>query len=180
MSLPLSKSTLEQQAVIKTFPTPATAQRRRERIPLQTLLNLTLANSIDLKSRCALARWQAGKSGTLHLFRLYEDFNDELDLTADMLGQRILAIGGQPKALPADVVRLSRLPQYPTLMRWDVQHAECMCESIDVTAEYLNAAMDGAEQHGDRATLDVLQRLQRRLKAKRRALTEHLETQPVA
>lgn len=81
----------------KLYPTsrqpPLMQARHGAPVPLHSVLSVTLANTFDLKARVVQARWQGRKSGDGQLAEIYDDFNDELDLLADLIGQRETMLG---------------------------------------------------------------------------------------
>ena len=158
----------------KPYPTPRQPVFRQARhddpVPLHSVLNVTLANTFDLKARVVQARWQARQSGDGQLADIYDDFNDELDFWADLIGQRSAMLGGLPRAFVDDITRLSRLPPPPGALVFDMQLRNAVTEGIDVTRQYLQGALQLAQAENDASTVDVLQRLRRRLDNKKDVL----------
>lgn len=138
-------------------------QRKQERAPLAALLDVTLANTLDLKGRVMQSKWRARQLDSNGLALAFDEFGDDLDLMADLLGQRMVAMGHHPNALPADVTRMSRLPPFKGAILWDSQLVDALSQSVETTKHYLEPTISAAVEAGDTATSDVLQRLKRRL-----------------
>lgn len=143
---------------------PAPQPRPRTvRAPLAALLGITLANTLDLKGRVMHAKWCARQFDSSGLALALDEFGDDLELMADLLGQRMIALGYHPKALPADVTRISRLPPFKDSILKDTELVDSIAQSINATKHYLEPTISAAVAAGDSATSDVLRRLKRRL-----------------
>lgn len=140
-----------------------TATEEGRRAPLRGLMAVTLANTLDLKGRLMQARWHARQLDSNGLAVAFDELGDDLDLLADLLGQRMVALGQQPRALPADVTQISRLPPSKHAILWDSQLVEAVGKSVETAKHYLEPTISAAIDAGDAATVDVLQRLKRRL-----------------
>lgn len=140
---------------------------------LDDLLTVALANTLDLKSRVMLARWSARRAVDAGLVAILDDLNDDLDFLADDLGQRILARGRQPRALPADVEQHSRLPLCRGTALPEAVETSSLSLAMSAARRHLLASLSAAMREGDKATGDVLSRLLRRLALKSDALTRH-------
>jgi DNA-binding ferritin-like protein len=137
---------------------------------------VTLANTFDLKCRVMQARWYARHAGAASLAGIYDEMNDDLDLLADLLGQRILATGGQPQALAPHVIRHSSLPpQRLTLIGRDTQ-APTLTFAITSALRQLATSLEAAHKSGDQPMVEILQRLQRRLTNRKAALAQLLDS----
>ena len=152
------------------FPTGIPALKQAKRLPLHTLLNVTLANGLDLKSRVMRARWSARQSANQGLCATYDEFTEDLDLLTDLLGQRITSLGISAVAVVKDVTRVSRLPPHPRTIDWDSGHVVAIRDSIETTRRYTDAAIDAALAEGEVVSADILARLRRRLDVKSKAL----------
>jgi DNA-binding ferritin-like protein len=117
---------------------------------------VTLANTLDLKGRVMLAKWHARQLDSNGLALALDEFGDDLDLMADLLGQRMVALGQQPRALPADVSRMSRLPPFKHAILWDSQLLDGVGESLEAAKQYLEPTTSAAIDARDAATVDVL------------------------
>lgn len=144
----------------------------RGRRAMLEVLDVNLANAIDLKARSAQAGWQArtaGKKGGLSL--RYGEFSEDLDAIADEIAHRIASLGGRPCGLIKDVLRSSRLPAYPTSALWDEDHLVAMEESIDGASIHVAVALHIADELKDALSSTILRRLHRRLATKRATLS---------
>lgn len=135
------------------------------------VLDVNLANAIDLKARSAQACWQARTSGKKALSLRYGELSDDLDAIADEIANRIASLGGRPCGLIKDVLRSSRLPPYPTSVLWDEDHLGAMEESIDGASMHVAVALLIADDVGDALSSAILRRLYRCLATKRTALS---------
>ena len=143
----------------------------RGRRAMLEVLDLNLANAIDLKARSAQAGWQARTAGKKILSLRYGEFSDDLDAIADEIAHRIASLGGRPCGLITDVLRSSRLPAYPTSALWDEDHLMAMEESIDCATIHAAVALHIADELKDASSSTILRRLHRRLATKRTTLS---------
>lgn len=145
--------------------------RHRDRDPFDVVLRMTLASTLDAKSRVMLARWQARREGLLAVVATYDDLNDDLDFLGDDLGQRIVARGVEPPALPVDIAALSALAREPSPERSAGRQLAATLDAIGVVRRQATVALNAALECGDADTGEILARLIRRLTTKAEILT---------
>ena len=145
--------------------------RARDREPFDAILRVTLASTLDAKSRVMLARWQARKDSLVALVATYDDLNDDLDFLADDLGQRIVARGVEPPALPVEIAALSTLAREPLPERSAAHLLATALAAISGVRRQAAVALNSALENGDADTGEILARLIRRLTTKAEILT---------
>jgi DNA-binding ferritin-like protein len=159
---------LAQQRTPRAIPA---GPRARDREPFDAILRVTLASTLDGKSRVMLARWQARKESLIALAATYDDLNDDLDFLADDLGQRIVARGVEPPALPAEIAALSTLAPEPLPERSAAHLLATALAAIGGVRRQAVVALNAAVENGDADTGEILARLVRRLATKAEILT---------
>lgn len=86
----------------------------RNRTQLVAILNQSLANASDLKSQCKQAHWNVKGKDFYQLHLLFDELATETDDYADMLAERITALGGMAQGTVRMAAKATELPEFPT------------------------------------------------------------------
>jgi starvation-inducible DNA-binding protein len=144
------------------------------RLYLITLLNQTLACTVDLRSQVKQASWNVkGKEGA-QLQALFESMATELDAYADLLADRLVVLGGVALGTARTAAAQSTLPEYPSDLAAGDAHALALAERV---AHYTTAVRDAiahAADVGDADTAAVYTDISRGVDKRLRFLESHL------
>jgi starvation-inducible DNA-binding protein len=80
---------------------------------LITLLNTTLACTVDLRSHVKQACWNVKGTDLLQLQALFVTMATELEAYTDLVAERIAVLGGVARGTARTAATLSGLPEYP-------------------------------------------------------------------
>lgn len=123
---------------------------------LLSALNVTLAQAIDLRARTKQAHWSAKGGSFYSLHKMFQDFSGELDVAADEIAGRIMALGGSPAWMPSSVAKLSKLPPYSTNRGSSIDYLEALTQSYQAAVKQLPAVMTIAARGDDHATAAII------------------------
>jgi starvation-inducible DNA-binding protein len=144
------------------------------RLYLITLLNQTLACSVDLRSQVKQASWNVkGKEG-FQLQALFESIATELDGYADLMADRLVVLGGVALGTACTAARKSTLPEYPGDIAAGDAHALALAERIALYATAVRNAIAQAADVGDAATAAVYTDISRGIDRHLSFLESHL------
>ena len=125
------------------------------RLYLITLLNQTLACTVDLRSQVKQDSGNVkGKEGA-QLQVLFESIATELDAYADLMAERIIVLGGVALGTARTAAAQSRLPEYPGDIAAGQAHALTLAERLGHYATAIRSSIVHAADVGDADTAAV-------------------------
>lgn len=119
------------------------------------LLNAQLADILDLYSQTKQAHWNVKGEQFYQLHELFDKLANELDF-ADLLAERITALGGQARGTVRLASAASRLLEIPAEIYADLAVVEALSSRYANLAATTRAASAAAAQQGDADTADLL------------------------
>lgn len=144
------------------------------RLYLVTLLNQTLACTVDLRSQVKQASWNVkGKEGA-QLHALFDSIATELDAYADLMAERLVVLGGVALGTARTAATQSTLPEYPGDIAAGDAHVLALAERF---AYYTTAVRDPiahAADVGDADTAAVYTDISRGVDKRLQLLEAHL------
>jgi starvation-inducible DNA-binding protein len=141
---------------------------------LITLLNRTLACTVDLRSQVKQASWNVKGKESAQLQALFESIATELDAYADLLADRLVVLGGVALGTARMAARESTLPEYPGDIAAGDAHALALAERVAPYATAVRDAIAHAADVGDAATAAVYTDIARGVDRRLRSLESHL------
>jgi starvation-inducible DNA-binding protein len=125
------------------------------RLYLMTLLNQTLACTVDLRSQVKQAAWNVkGKEGA-QLRAVFATTATELDAYADLMAQRLVVLGGMALGTVRTAARQSTLPEYPSAITAGDAHVLALAERFAPYTTAMRDAITHAADVGDADTAAV-------------------------
>ena len=118
-------------------------------------LNRLLASSIDLSLQAKQAHWNTRGPAFIALHELYDKVHDVAEGGADLLAERITALGGVAEGTLEAVSRGTRLAKYPISLEGETGHIEQLADAIAAAAEDVRQSIDEFGSLGDQGTADV-------------------------
>jgi starvation-inducible DNA-binding protein len=103
------------------------------------LLQQTLACSVDLRSQVKQACWNVKGHDFSQLHTLFATMAIELEAYADLLAERIVALGGMARGTVRTATMRSTLPEYPGAIMDGPTHVRALAERV---APYATALRD--------------------------------------
>ena len=146
----------------RTFDTriglPAEARR-----PLIDLLNQQLADTSDLFSQAKHAHWNVKGPQFYQLHELFDRLAGELAGFADLIAERVTALGGLALGTVRMAAQRSRLNECDIHAIDGMATVDALATRFAALAASTRMAIQIADEHGDAATADLLTEVSRAL-----------------
>jgi starvation-inducible DNA-binding protein len=144
------------------------------RLYLITLLNQTLACTVDLRSQVKQASWNVkGKEG-FQLQALFDSIATELDAYANLMAERLVILGGVALGTARIAAAQSKLPEYPGDLAAGDAHAQALAERFAPYTTAMRDAIVHAADVGDADTAAVYTDISRGVDKRLQLLEAHL------
>ena len=122
---------------------------------LITLLNQTLAGTMDLRFQVKHAAWNVKGHVFMQLRALFETIVIELDKHMDRVAARITVLGGMVQGTVRTAATQSTLPEYPSDLVTGDAHVLAVTERVAHYAAANRAALEHATNVEDGATTNI-------------------------
>jgi starvation-inducible DNA-binding protein len=132
---------------------------RREK--LVELLNQHVAESLDLYSQVKQAHWNVKGRHFYSIHTLTDTFAVEVSEFVDDLAERATALGGYVHGTVRMAAEATTLPEYPMDIVDGMDHVQALVERIGHFANGVRAAIDSADELGDKDTADLYTEISR-------------------
>jgi starvation-inducible DNA-binding protein len=125
------------------------------RLFLITLLNQTLACTVDLWSQVKQASWNVRGKDVSQLQTLFKTIATELDAYADLMAERLVVLGGVALGTARTAATQSTLPEYPSDLTMGDAHVQALAERFAQYATVLRANVAQAADVEDANTANL-------------------------
>ncbi len=132
-----------------------------KRTALIELLNARLADAIDLQLQAKQAHWNVKGPSFIALHELFDDVADHVREHADMIAERVTALGGVAVGTSSVVAKQTTLPAYPERIKEGKAHVEALSTSMAAFGKSVRAAIVQSEEIGDADTADLFTEVSR-------------------
>ncbi len=119
------------------------------------ILNARLADTIDLKTQAKQAHWNVKGMNFASLHPLFDSVATHLDDQADLVAERITALGGIALGTTRLVAATSSLPEYDLNAASGEQHVRALSKGLAQLANAARMAINRAAELGDQGTSDL-------------------------
>lgn len=137
------------------------------------LLNQHLADTSDLFSQTKQAHWNVVGIHFMQLHELFDMLAGEVLGYADMIAERVTALGGVAEGTARMAAQSSRLPEFPRKLESGQQALDLLVERYAALANSARYAIDTAADAGDAATSDLFTEMVRGLDKNLYFLEQH-------
>jgi starvation-inducible DNA-binding protein len=120
-----------------------------------TLLQQTLACTVDLRSQVKQASWNLKGTDVFPLQALFTTIATELDNYTDLVAARIAALGGVARGTARMIVAQSTLPEYPEELVAGTAHVRALAERFAHYATAVRADIAHAMDVEDAGTANL-------------------------
>jgi starvation-inducible DNA-binding protein len=141
---------------------------------LTTLLNQTLATTLDLKTQSKQAHWNVKGMDFLQLHELFDELSGELEEYVDLVAERITALGGTAMGTARTAAAESVLPEYPFEAVDGPEHVTALADRFGIYAKHLRSAIETTADLGDADTSDLYTEVSRTIDKRLWFLEAHL------
>jgi len=131
------------------------------RLQMIPLLNLQLADAVDLGLQAKQAHWNVKGPHFVPLHALFDEAAGIMAELADELAERAVELGGIAKGTSQAVVGASRLPAYDQNLLAGEDHLRALGTALVEFARSSRTAIDAAAIAGDATTADLFTEISR-------------------
>ena len=125
------------------------------------LLNRHLAAAVDLKTQAKQAHWNVKGPNFIALHELFDKVADAADEFADLVAERVTALGGTAEGTVRLAAECSFLHPYPLqIVAWR-EHVEALSNALALFGTSVREAIDQAGEFGDADTADLFTEVSR-------------------
>ena len=140
-----------------------------------TLLNQRLADATDLKTQTKFAHWNVKGLQFFQLHELFDQIAEHFDDYADLLAERVTALGGTAQGTLRQAAAASSISEYELHATTGPEHVRALAHNVAVFAEYVREAIDKTDEMGDKSTADVFTEISRQVDKDLWFLQAHLQ-----
>ena len=144
------------------------------RLYLITLLNQSLACTVDLRSQVKQASWNVKGTDFAQLQALFETIATELNAYVNLMAERIVVLGGEVLGTVRTAATQSTLPEYPGGLVEGNAHVLALAERFAHYATVIRDAITRAADVGDADTAALYTDISRGVDKRLGGLDAHL------
>jgi starvation-inducible DNA-binding protein len=133
----------------------------KNRTVLIELLNARLSDTIDLKTQTKQAHWNVKGKDFFQLHELFDEVATHLEAHSDMIAERVTALGGTANGTARQAAATSSIEEYDLDAVDGPDHVRALVKRLAKLAAAIRAAIDRADDLGDKATSDLLTEISR-------------------
>ena len=146
-----------------------------KRVQVIQILNARLADSIDLKTQAKQAHWNVKGMAFYELHLLFDSVAGHLDDAADLLAERVTALGGVAEGTARQTAAKSSIPEYPVEAVRGSDHLLALSQRLAQAANAMRQNIDDCIRLGDQASGDIFIELVRQVDKDLWFLQAHLQ-----
>ena len=125
------------------------------------LLNLRLADAIDLQTQVKQAHWNVKGPQFIALHELFDKISDLVLEQIDDIAERVTSLGGIAEGTVAVAAKRSKLKNYPLNITAGKDHLFYLSTQLAVYGKAMRAAIDESDKLGDADTADLFTQISR-------------------
>ena len=125
------------------------------------ILNARLADTIDLKTQAKQAHWNVKGPEFFQLHELFDSIAGHLDDHADLIAERVTALGGTALGTARIAASTSAIPEYDLDAVGGLDHVVALSERLAKAANQFRTEIDRTDDLGDKATADLFTQITR-------------------
>jgi starvation-inducible DNA-binding protein len=127
------------------------------------LLGTALIHAVDLHRHAKQAHWNVAGPNFTALHALFDRIATDADQDADLVAERLMALGGTADGRVATVANRTTLGEYPLAARQGEAHIEALANALATFGSLARDGVNTAADWGDQHTADLLTHLSSRL-----------------
>ncbi|MGH9580305.1 MAG: DNA starvation/stationary phase protection protein Dps [Terriglobales bacterium] len=147
-------------AAARTFKTSIDIAEK-QRAAIIALLNARLADALDLKTQAKQAHWNVKGPEFQQLHLLFDQVAANLEAHADLIAERVTALGGTANGTTRLVAAATSLKEYDLEAVAGEEHVRALAGQLARVAAAVRAAIDESSRLGDQSTADVFTEVSR-------------------
>jgi starvation-inducible DNA-binding protein len=140
-----------------------------------SLLNQHLADTFDLMSQTKFAHWNVKGPNFIALHELFDKLAETLEGHVDEIAERTTALGGVATGTARQAAATSRVPEFPSGVHKGPDVVAALADRVAALGKSVRAAIDDAEELGDKDTADLFTQVSRDIDQSLYFLEAHLQ-----
>jgi starvation-inducible DNA-binding protein len=144
------------------------------------LLNLRLADSIDLQSQCKQAHWNVKGPQFIALHKLFDEIYEATEEYIDLIAERVVQLGGIAEGTIRVASARSTLTEYPLVISSGEEHVAALSDVLAQFSGKAREAIDELEELEDPDSMDILTEVSRGVDQWLWFVEAHQQTRPVS
>jgi starvation-inducible DNA-binding protein len=127
------------------------------------LLNARLVDAIDLRLALKQAHWNIKGPNFIALHEMLDAMQQRVDVFADEIAERGVALGGVVAGTTQAVADGSKLAAYPAEIIAEADHLKALADRLATFGKLAREAIDAADDAGDKDTADLFTAVSRQV-----------------
>jgi starvation-inducible DNA-binding protein len=128
---------------------------------LVELLNVRLADAIDLQTQCKQAHWNVKGPSFIALHELFDKVNEDVEEYVDLIAERVVQLGGKAEGTARSAAKRSTLPEYAPKGDGGRDHVEALSSVLAAFGKVARQAIDQSGDLKDADTADIFTEISR-------------------
>jgi starvation-inducible DNA-binding protein len=125
------------------------------------LLNVRLADAIDLQTQTKQAHWNVKGPNFIALHKLFDEINEAVSDYVDDLAERAVQLGGVAEGTARIVAKRSALTEYPPSAVDGPSHVEALSSALAAFGKSVRKSIETSNEFGDLDTADLFTEISR-------------------
>jgi starvation-inducible DNA-binding protein len=125
------------------------------------LLNLRLADAIDLQTQTKQAHWNVRGPSFIALHELFDKINEDVEEYVDLIAERAVQLGGSVHGTARNVAKHTTLPEYVVGSDRGSDHIEAYSKALAAFGKVVRQAIDTSTELRDADTADLFTEISR-------------------
>jgi starvation-inducible DNA-binding protein len=146
------------------------------RVGVIDLLNQHLADAFDLMSQTKFAHWNVKGRNFIALHKLFDELAELVEEFVDKIAERCTALGGVALGTARQAASSSQVPEFPEGVHQAMDVVSALADRYALVGKSVRAAIDEADELGDKDTADLFTGFSRELDQSLYFLESHLQS----
>ena len=125
------------------------------------LLNIRLAEAIDLQTQCKQAHWNVKGPTFIALHKLFDEVNEDVESYVDLIAERVVQLGGIAEGTARIVAQRSALMDYPLTLAGAEEHVAALSDALAQFGRTARIAIEEMDELQDAASADIMTEISR-------------------
>ena len=131
------------------------------RVELNALMNLRLADAVDLQLQLKQAHWNVKGPNFIALHQLFDQINAAVGTYVDLIAERVVQLGGIARGTVRTAAAHSRLAEYPAEIAEGAAHVEAVARALSTFGQEVRTMINAADELEDADTADIFTEISR-------------------
>lgn len=131
------------------------------RSQMATLLQLRLADALDLQSQTKQAHWNVKGPSFIALHELFDKIAEDAEEYVDLIAERIVQFGFIAEGTVRAAAKRSQLPEYPLTIGDGKEHVAALSTALANFGELARKGIEQATELNDADTADIFTEISR-------------------